>query len=106
MARLARATLLLLLLGAALLACKKKSADEGEATAASAAPPAATAVGTVFNAGDQVDVEWKGEWWKALVTQVSAGPRYKIHYVGWSESWDEVVGPERIRPRTEGSRTQ
>jgi hypothetical protein len=108
MTRLARVGALLLLLGAALLACKKKPAGETEPSAASAAapptsPPAATAV---FKPGDQVDVEWKREWWKAVVTQVSTGPRYKIHYVGWSESWDETVGPERIRPRTEGSRTQ
>jgi hypothetical protein len=108
MKRLARAGSLLLMLVAALFACKQKPADEGEPSSASASPPAtgpATA-GAVFNPGDKVDVEWKGDWWKAVVTQVSAGPRYKIHYVGWSESWDEEVAPERIRPRTEGSRTQ
>jgi len=108
MSRLSRTGSLLLLLGAVLLACKQKPTDEGEPGAASAAPPATTpaAAAVVFNPGDQVDVEWKGDWWKAVVTQVSPGPQYEIHYVGWSESWDEVVGPRRIRPRTTGSRTK
>ncbi len=108
MTRLARAGSLLLLLVAVLLACKKKSADEAEPGSASATPPATSppAAAAVFSPGDQVDVEWKGAWWKAVVTQVSPGPEYKVHYVGWSESWDEAVGPARIRPRTEGSRTQ
>jgi hypothetical protein len=108
MKRVARTGSLLLVLVAALFACKKKPADEGEPSAASASPPAASpaTAGAVFSPGDKVDVEWKGDWWKAVVTRVSAGPRYEVHYVGWSESWDEAVGPERIRPRTEGSRTQ
>jgi hypothetical protein len=58
-----------------------------------------------FKAGDPVDVEWKGDWWKADVTKVRSGPVYYVHYVGWGNEWDEWVAPARIRGRTSGSRT-
>lgn len=48
--------------------------------------------------GSQVMVRWKNRWWPAQVLQV--GPkRWFIHYDGYSNAWDEWVGPSRIRPR-------
>jgi hypothetical protein len=44
----------------------------------------------------QAEVEWHGTWWPAEVTQTN-GNRYYIHYTGWDNSWDEWVGPDRIR---------
>ena len=49
-----------------------------------------------YSAGEQVKVEWKGEWWDALIREVS-GQQYLIHYVGFDSSWDEWVGTERIQ---------
>ena len=49
-----------------------------------------------YSAGEQVKVEWKGEWWDSLIREVS-GQQYLIHYVGFDSSWDEWVGPERIQ---------
>ena len=49
-----------------------------------------------YSAGDQVKVEWKGQWWDALVREVM-GDKYLVHYVGFDSSWDEWVGPERIQ---------
>ena len=49
-----------------------------------------------YSAGEQVKVEWKGEWWDSLIREVS-GQQYLIHYVGFESSWDEWVGPERIQ---------
>ncbi|HSA59469.1 MAG TPA: Tudor-knot domain-containing protein [bacterium] len=63
------------------------------ASAPAAAPAAA------FKAGDSVQVNWKGSWWNASVLQVLGGGRYRIHYDGYDSSWDENVGPSRIRPR-------
>jgi hypothetical protein len=44
----------------------------------------------------QAEVEWQGTWWAAEVVKVN-GERYYIHYTGYNNSWDEWVGPDRIR---------
>lgn len=48
--------------------------------------------------GEHVDVEWQGQWYPAVVLERS-GNRALIHYEGYASSWDEWVGPARIRPR-------
>ena len=50
-----------------------------------------------FAVGDPVQVRWKGKWYPASVLAARAG-RYKIHYDGYDNSWDEWVGGDRIRP--------
>jgi hypothetical protein len=48
--------------------------------------------------GNRAQVLWKGEWYPARVLQVSAdGDRCYINYDGFSSSWDEWVGGDRIR---------
>jgi hypothetical protein len=49
--------------------------------------------------GQAVLCEWRGRWWPASVLEVNAG-LYLIHYDGYSSSWDESVGPERLGPRS------
>ena len=53
-----------------------------------------------FAKGDSVLVEWKKMWFKATVLNVygtQVGKQsFKIHYDGWSKSWDEKVGYNRI----------
>ncbi len=65
------------------------------------APPVAAVqpVGKSFAAGDDVEVEWKGSWYPASVMELKPQGRYKIHYDGYDNSWDEVVGASRIRAR-------
>lgn len=53
-----------------------------------------------YEVGSAVYVEWKGRWWDARVLEIVAEHAWKIRYEGWSESWDEIVGPARIAPRT------
>lgn len=48
-------------------------------------------------AGDPMFVEWSGSWWKATAIAPIPDGRTVIHYVGWSEDYDEVVKPKRIR---------
>ncbi len=48
--------------------------------------------------GAAVQVEWKGKWWDATALEVT-GERAMIHYDGFDASWDEWVGPDRIRAR-------
>lgn len=59
------------------------------------AAPVATS-GSSFSAGDSVQVQWKGKWYPASVLAVQ-GNKYKIHYTGYESSWDEWVGPSRIK---------
>ena len=61
-----------------------------------ATPPADHPFNNPYSAGEQVKVEWKGEWWDSLIREV-AGQKYLIHYVGFDSSWDEWVGSERIQ---------
>ncbi|MBN8615528.1 MAG: hypothetical protein J0L92_33340 [Deltaproteobacteria bacterium] len=56
--------------------------------------------GASFAVGAEVYVEWQGRWWKAIVRDAPGGGRWLIHYEGWSRSWDETVGPDRIVART------
>jgi len=60
--------------------------------------------GVAWKVGDAVDVEWKGSWWKATILTVESDANYKIHYVGWSASWDEVVPAHRVRARSSTAR--
>ncbi|MCI4624819.1 MAG: hypothetical protein L3V56_02545 [Candidatus Magnetoovum sp. WYHC-5] len=46
--------------------------------------------------GEKVEVEWKGSWYPASVLDTS-GSRCFIHYDGYDNSWDEWVGPGRVR---------
>ena len=59
-------------------------------------PPADHPFNNPYSAGEQVKVEWKEQWWDAMIREV-AGQKYLIHYVGFDSSWDEWVGPERIQ---------
>ncbi len=59
--------------------------------------PGAAPTGT-FSVGDEVEVKWKGSWYPASVLEAKGG-KYKIHYDGYSDSWDEWVGLSRIRAK-------
>jgi len=47
--------------------------------------------------GDRVEVEWQGKWYRAQINEAVAD-RFKVHYIGFAASWDEWVGPDRVRP--------
>lgn len=55
-----------------------------------------------LSAGKQIEVAWGQTWWPAEVFRVQ-GTQYLIHYTGFASSWDEWVGPDRIRSRQEES---
>ncbi len=56
--------------------------------------------GNVYSVGDQVEVEWAGSWYKASILQILTNGRVKVHYIGWSDSWEEVVPLNRVRRET------
>ena len=53
----------------------------------------------VFKVGDKVDVEWHGKFYPSTILAVLPGDQYKIHFDGWSSSWDEVVPVKRIKAK-------
>ncbi len=53
-----------------------------------------------FRTGDAVEVEYHGDWWPAHVLEVGTAT-YHIHYDGYADDWDEEVGLDRIRARSE-----
>jgi hypothetical protein len=61
---------------------------------ASAAPVAAP---VAFKVGAHGQVLWKGTWYAASIIAVTGTDKYKIHYDGYESSWDEVVGPSRMK---------
>ena len=67
---------------------------------ASTAPAAEVTVvrSASWDATDEVEVVWHGNWWPAVVVERRAG-RWLVHYQGYGSDWDEVVGPDRIRER-------
>lgn len=49
---------------------------------------------------DEVEVEWRGRWWPAIVMERRGGSRFLVHYTGYGDEWNEVVGVERVRSRS------
>lgn len=48
--------------------------------------------------GSRVQAQWGARWWDATVLEVGRG-QVKVRYDGWSEMWDEWLGPDRVRRR-------
>ena len=59
--------------------------------------PIAAAIAKAHVAGDPLFVEWGGSWWKATVIVPLPDGRVVIHYDGWSQDYDEIATPKRIR---------
>lgn len=58
--------------------------------------PATLVYAEDFKVGDGVLVKWKDAWWDATVESLKNGT-YCIHYKNYDRSWDECVGPDRIK---------
>lgn len=52
-----------------------------------------------FPVGTNVEVKWSGVWYPAKVKEVRGQDLWFISYDGYSASWDEEVGRDRIRSR-------
>ncbi len=72
--------------------------DETATTTLPVAAPAQQAGGE-FRVGDAVEVMSNGFWFPAHVKAVNGPGEWLIGYDRYSDSWDEVVGRDRIRAR-------
>jgi len=53
-----------------------------------------------YTVGEAVKIKWKGSWWDGSIIDVSKKNRsYKIHYDGYSSSWDEWVKTDRLQKK-------
>jgi hypothetical protein len=85
----------------ALAGCGRKDQASTAAPTASATMEAtglASPSGT-YNAGDKVDIEWRGSFYPGVILSVSRDT-YRVHYTGWSSTWDETVPGSRLRAPT------
>lgn len=90
-----------LAIGAALLAAalgigrlvRPEPPDSGAVRPTSVVPT------TPLQVGQAVEALWQGKWWSAEVLALDPDGRVRIHYVGYSSAWDEVVERSRIRIR-------
>ena len=52
--------------------------------------------------GDPVLVERKGTDHPAIIVAVLGPSKYRVHYIGYSDEWDETIPGTRLRGRLEG----
>jgi hypothetical protein len=85
--------------------CCGSGKKENEKTPAApvAAPGAPAAASGSYAVGDRLLVAWKDEVYPAVVLAVVGPGKVKIHYEGFGNEWDEVVGPDRIKGRATGA---
>jgi hypothetical protein len=68
--------------------------------AALATPDGLPATQPICTVGDRIQVLWGASWYDATVEQgPNAQNECQIGYDGYGDSWDEWVGPARMRPR-------
>lgn len=53
--------------------------------------------GHKFSRGDKVYLQWASSWYECEVLDVNVQGNPKVHWIGWSDTWDEVVTPDRVR---------
>ena len=52
---------------------------------------------SVYKLGDRVRVEWHGSTYTATIVSVLGDDRYRVHYEGYGNEWDEDIALSRIQ---------
>ncbi len=52
-----------------------------------------------YKIGDRVKVEFQGHYYPALITGIVGPEKYRVHYEGYGNEWDENVGSNRIQAK-------
>lgn len=61
------------------------------------------ACGRSYRVGDDVMVEWEGKEYPGVILSADGPAKFKIHYEGYDEAWDELVPKSRIKGLRTGS---
>ena len=68
-----------------------------------ALPASSVACKKRFQVGDHVYVEWEGNEYPAIIKEAPTPTKFKVHYDGYDEVWDEVVIRDRVKRHVEGA---
>lgn len=60
------------------------------------AGPTAQPASPTYAAGQRVRIQWGGSWYDGAIVAVQGPNRFLVHYEGWSDASDEVVGTDRL----------
>lgn len=60
------------------------------------AGPTAQPASPTYAAGQRVRILWGSSWYDGTIVAVQGPNRFLIHYEGWSDASDEVVGTDRL----------
>jgi len=71
---------------------KVRSKAVGSASASASPLPA-----SVYRVGDRVRVEWHGSIYPATIITALGDDRYRVHYEGYGNEWDEDINMNRIQ---------
>ncbi|MSP23911.1 MAG: hypothetical protein EXR75_01860 [Myxococcales bacterium] len=52
-----------------------------------------------FRMGDRVRAEFHRHWYPAVIVGVVGPERYRVHFEGYGNEWDDNVGAERIQTK-------
>ena len=58
--------------------------------------------GRTYRAGDEVMVEWKGKEYPALILTAFPDGKFKVHYDGYEDQWDESIPKSRVKGYRKG----
>jgi hypothetical protein len=70
---------------------RKPPASASGSASATPLPP------SVYKLGDRVRVEWHGSNYTATIVSVLGDDRYRVHYEGYGNEWDEDIALSRIQ---------
>lgn len=80
---------------------QERGAASGELAAEEGPGVGPVLANTELVAGDKLLGRWGAGWFDVEVLAVLPGDRVKIHYDGFSDSWDEAVERNRLRLKTQ-----
>jgi hypothetical protein len=55
-----------------------------------------------FAVGDHVFVEWEGQNYPAMIKEAPSSSKFKVHYDGYDDVWDQEVTRDKIKGLVEG----
>lgn len=89
---------LLFAAGVVLVAALVATSLASSPTSEGDAPPGAVVSGAI-SPGRALWVEWSGSWYPAIALEPYGDGSVRVHYEGYSDSYDETVSPDRVRLR-------
>lgn len=59
-----------------------------------------------YRVGDEVMVEWDGKDYPAVILTTEGPAKFKVHFIGFDDAWDETIPKSRIKALRTGKEPQ